>query len=91
MADRTFYSGHGVQIVRDDLNWVVSTLATAGEKSRVPGVEVVRNQTYHGTLAQACEEAAQRVADRVEVASLKSYAEALRAIVGELAGVTHGH
>ena len=91
MADRVFYSAHGVQIVRDDLNWTVSSLGRAGEKSRTPGEMVVRNQTYHGTLRQACVEAAERVADADERDSLRGYAETLRGMVNELLQVGVGH
>jgi hypothetical protein len=82
--DRTFYSGHGVQITRDDLQWIVSTLTKSGEKSKTPGETVIRNQTYHATLAQACAEAAQRVADTDTRHTLEGYTETLRGIVGEL-------
>jgi hypothetical protein len=77
--------------VRDDLNWVVATLAKAGEKSRTPGETVVRNQTYHGSLAQECAEAAFRVADQDESDSLRGYAQTLREIVNELRQIGEPH
>jgi hypothetical protein len=71
--ERIFYEKHGIRIAQGDLNWTVATIRKSGERSKVQGEDRVGNVTYHPTLASACGEAALRIADAGEKASLRAY------------------
>jgi hypothetical protein len=81
--ERTIYRGHGVSIRREERNWIVATTGTVKKGERT-GEDTEGRQTYHPTLASACEEAAYRIADGAETFTLRGYAKELRAAIGEL-------
>ena len=63
--------------------WVAG-IGTRGEKSKNAGTEALRQPTYWGNLAAACEAAAVRIADESEAKSLQEYARSLRAACAEI-------
>jgi hypothetical protein len=71
--ERVYYDKHGIRISQGDLNWTVATIRKSGERSKVQGEDRAGKVTYHPTLASACKEAALRMADAGEKASLRAY------------------
>ena len=82
--DRTYYEKHNVRIVRDDLNWKVATIRKSGARAKVQGEELAGQISYHGSLAQACAEAALRIADAGEKANLRAYWSDLTEAIADL-------
>ena len=88
--NRIIYRGHGVKIIRDETNWMVANIGKSGERSKKPGEETDKGQTFHPTLASACTEAALRIADDAEPFTLRGYAEKLKMAIEELCGIVNG-
>jgi hypothetical protein len=82
--EKIYYEKFSIRISRDELNWKVATLGKRGKDAAVPGEETAKGITYHGTLAQACSEAALRMADAGEKASLRAYWSDLTAAIAGL-------
>lgn len=83
-TDRIIYRVGKVGIGRYTYGWFACDIGTTGEKSKTPGVEALRNQSFHGRLADACESAALRIADNSTARSLEGYARELRAAIADL-------
>jgi hypothetical protein len=81
---RIFYDKHGVRIARDELQWTVSNLRHAGKDALNAGELMTCASSYHPSLASACEEAAYRIADQTEKATLADYARKMREAIADL-------
>jgi hypothetical protein len=84
IEDRTIARIGNVAIGQFAYGFWVAGIGTKGEKSRNPGAEALRQPTYWGSLAAACEAAALRIADESEAKSLQEYARSLRVAVAEI-------
>jgi hypothetical protein len=89
--ERAIYQRYGVRISKSDIGYTVSTLKTKGHKSKNVGEEAITGITYHPNLASACEEAALRITDDYEAASLKAYSRELRNAIAELRSFIAGY